>query len=533
MAASNSDCAISSQTKPASGDAQVRGTRSLEQRNAKIGHLLFDSGVITSDQLETALATALEYHQPITRVLNVQHGISEISLESAQQAQRSIDSLTVDRDAAISALKTSLHGGLPFEYVVARTESNPVDCSDFSDVELILFQSKIVSAAAIKETRDFSLEKDVPLGTALFMQRSVQFSHINSAFECLYFIERGWLTKANAIRTMSIVKCDNVDLKEALEQQGFAASNILSRIKIGDLLLQTKLIDETNLLTKLEQSLRSKRLLGSLLLESELVDQDHLIDVLIMQNFCAKDLIDKHTAIKMLRKSLEGKRDLATLANEHNLFRDDPLTAGGARQLLLTAGLITLDEIDQAEARYYTYGMDCLHAIVAAGFVSPTERSAAIECSDQLLRNLLTESESILVLQKCNGSDFDLQEEFQILPTAGRQERDRRLDQAITRGFKTNSHSLRPPLYKSAEFLILTTVATFAACGVAMSVLSRNFNTNGYSFVLITLFALLAASQIGRRWRRTVNAARLKNEVQSETAKATVKRLSHSKRKLA
>lgn len=535
MAASNPDCAISQQLNPVNSQAADHKSQPGQavSAEAKAGQLLVDSGVITREQLDAALVTALEYKQPLTKILSVQHNVAQIMLKSAEQAQSMIDGLSIEREVALEALKKSHSNGLPFNYLVARTESQPVDCEYFSDLERILFESKIVTSAAIKDARAYSADKNVPIGSALYTQRHVQFAHLNYVFECLHFVDRGWLTKTDAIRVMSIVNCDHVDLKTALEQQGFAASNMLSAIKLGDLLLHTKLIDEANLLAKLEESILNQRLLGTLLLESELIDQDQLVDALIMQNFCAKDLIDNHTATKILRKSVEGKRELAAIANEYNLFRDDPLTAGGAKALLLKSGLLTLDQIDQAEAMYYNYGMDCLHATVAAGFVSPAARTAAVECSYLLLRNLLTEHESILVLQKCNGPHNDLQEEFQLLPSARRQEHERALEQAITDGYRTNSYSLRPRLFKSVEFLLLTALGAVIAVALAMSVFSRHFNTNSYSFTVVTLIAGIAAIQIGLRWRRRVNAARFENELKAENAKDTVKRLSHSKRKLA
>jgi hypothetical protein len=44
---------------------------------------------------------------------------------------------------------------------------------------------------------------------------------------------------------------------------------------------------------------------------------------------------------------------------------------------------------------------------------------------------------------------------------------------------------------------------------------------------------VIAAIQMGVRWRRTLDTARFENELKVENAKDTVKRLSHSKRKLA
>lgn len=531
MAASNSDCPISRQVK-VSGSFRKSGRSNPDE--VSVAQLLFDSGAITRDQLDTAMKTAAEFKQPVTKVLNIQHKVAAALIESAQQAQSTIDESLIDRESALDALRRSSASGLPFDFVVARRMSQTtIEREVFSDLELILFESKIATAEAIREARCVSKEKSISVATSFFSVSAIQFEHLNYAFECLHFIDRGWLTKADAIRVMSNVKVNHIDLRSALELEGFAVSNMLSPLKLGDLLLHTKLIDEENLIAKLEESINARRLLGSVLMESELIDEDHLIDALIMQGFCAKDLIDSTMAIRILRKTVDGKRELASVASEYNIFRDDPITAGGARDLLLKAGIVTLDEIDQAESRYYHYGMDCLHAIVAAGFVTPASRDAAIECSYLVSKNLLTVAESILVLQKCNRPDNDLSVELQLLSRVRRQERESALEQAITDGFQTNSYSLKPRLYKSVEFLLLTLVAAFTAWGVVMSVFSPQFNTNSYSCLVVTLIAGLAVTQIGFRWQRRLESAQSENALRTENAKDTVKRLSHSKRKLA
>jgi hypothetical protein len=535
MAASNLDCSNPRNQK-------VSGTYRLKRASLpgyedtteiNISNLLLDAGIINREQLDSALTVAAEYNQPVSKILNVTQNVAQISIDSAKQAQLMIEDLEIEREAALKALRTSHSAGLPFDYVAARTECQSRNCEDLSDLEHLLVRSDIATIAGITEARSWGEQTELPIGTALFALALVPFGTMNSAFECLYFINNGWLTTADAIAVLSHIRNNNIDLKTALNRQGFASTTILPHIKLGDLLLQTKLIDEPNLLTKLAESISTKRLLGSLLLESGLIDEDHLIDVLIVQNFCSKDLIDAPTAVKLIRKSLESNRELASIAEHYNVFRDDPLTAGGARELLLVAGLVSADEIDQALARYYTYGMDCLCAVVAAGFVTPTARSTAIECSYLVLRNLLTVNESVLVLQKCNGPDFGLHEEFHLLPDARRQEHAHALQQSITDGFQSNTESFRPRLFKSLEFLMLMAMAAFAAWGVAMSVLSTKFNTNGYSYVVVALLTIIAAIQVGLRWRRRLNTARFENELKVENAKDTIKRLSNSKRKLA
>lgn len=159
----------------------------------------------------------------------------------------------IEREVALETLKKSHSNGLPFDYLLARADSQLLDLEYFSDFETILFESKIVTSAAIREARSYSAEKNLTVGSALYTQSLVQFSQLNYVFECLYFIDRGWLTKTDAIRVMSIVQYDQIDLKTALEQLGFAVSNMLPSIKLGDLLLQSKLISESDLLAKLEE----------------------------------------------------------------------------------------------------------------------------------------------------------------------------------------------------------------------------------------------------------------------------------------
>lgn len=496
----------------------------------KVAHLLLDAKLILPDQLEAALASALEYEQSLTRVIGVKYDLPDETLAAARLGQQLIDDLTLDRMAAAHALRKAHVGSIPFDYVIARTEKQSLSSDSFTDIELLLLESGLTTRSAIREARAISMERNIPIAGSLLSTKAVQYVHLNYALECIQLMSKGLLSAAKATEVMKSAHYENLDLKTALERHGFAASNTLSRIKVGDFLLQAKLVSEENMLAKVEESIVTRHLIGRLLVDSELVDEDVLIDVLILQTFCEKDLIDKHLAVKILRKSVDSQRTVASISLDYGAFRDDPETAGGARALLIRAGLTDADRIDQAEARFFSYGMDCLHALVAAGFLTSGAHRAAVECAYLTSKNLLSEDEAMFVLQNCDRSECNLQEEIAQLPRARKREIKRNMESTVTDSFLSNERS-KPRLHKSIEFVWALAIITVAIFGATMVTLHKQYNLGGFGPILFTFLAGVGLVQIGIRWEQTVRRKRLENEAKEETAKGTIKRLSHSTRK--
>jgi len=498
----------------------------------KIAHLLLDARIISPNELEDALTLCLQYHQALTTVLDIKHQFPPDTLRNARHAQEMIEALEIDMKTAANALRMSFTAGLPFDYVLARTE-RASENDNFSDLEAILLESGVVSETTLREVKGINRDQNLPISSSLLLLKSVQFSHLNYACECLYLLQEGLISKTVAIRALRLIREENVDLRTALEMQGSMASMSLSRIRLGDLLVQGKVVSESDMLGKIEESLTTRRLVGSLLVESGLIDEDMLIDALILQAFCTKEILDKHSTIKLLRKSLESGQELAATARTFKVLADDEQTAGGAIELLKKARLVSADDIDQAQARFYNYGMGTLKGLVASGFLAPWTRRAAIECAYLTSNNLLTEAEAVYVLRCCKESGNQFEDTLSKLPLARAQEEQRQLETKITNQFLQVRVYAKPKFHESVECLWLMVIAalTMIAGGLMMS--NPDLCAGGFGYLLVALCSAIAALNVALRWNRAVKHHLIEHEAKAQTAAETVKRLSSSKRKLA
>ncbi len=502
----------------------------------KLGHLLLESKIIAPHTFEAALRTAVEYHQSLETVLAVQHDIPAHTLNSARLAQKMIDEMLIDRHTAAEALRNSHANGLPFDYVAVRTDSTQKTGDSYSELESILLKSGVTTECNIKEARRISAERNIPLGTSLLMLRTVPFAHLNYAFECIHLVNDGRISRSAALKAMMQIRTENVDLKRALESQGIKATTTLSRIKIGDLLLAGRVINERDMLGKVEESIATRRLIGSLLVESGLIDERMLQDALTVQGLCMRNVIDRKSAIKLLRKAVESHSDVSTTAKTMRLFRDEPETADGAKALLLDAGLITLDQLDQAEARFHAFGMGNLNALVASGFLRSTARAAAVECALLVQTELMTEQDAICVLHYCDRHDATHEEAFAKLGIAHLDDHLRvllRSGSAATSKTTQPDTSLKLEIHRSNEFISLIGIWTVVGIAVLALGILNPFNLGCYAVLLAVFVAGVYTIKLGKTWDQRTKMRKFKKKNSDATPKSSMRRLSESKRKLA
>ncbi|MBX9665993.1 MAG: hypothetical protein K2X93_00150 [Candidatus Obscuribacterales bacterium] len=502
----------------------------------KLGHLLLESKIIAPHTFEAALRTAVEFHQPLETVLAVHHDIPAHTLKSARLAQKMIDEMLIDRHTAAEALRNSHSAGLPFDYVAVRTDAPQKSQDEFTELECILLKSGVTTECNIKEARRISAERDIPLGTSLLMLRTVPFAHLNYAFECLHLVNEGRISRSAALNAMMQIRTENVDLKRALETQGIKAKNTLSKIKIGDLLLAGRLINERDMLEKIEESIATRRLIGGLLVESGLLDEHMLKDTLTVQGLCMRGVIDRKAAVKLLRRAVESHTDVSTTARKMRIFRDEPETADGAKSLLLDAGLITMDQLDQAESRFHGYGMGSTTALVASGFLSSQARAAAVECALLVQTELMTEKDAICVLHYCDRHDAGYEEAFTKLGITHLDDHLRsmlRCSLSATNRTTQPDTTLKLEIHKSNEFILLVGVwVVLGSTAMALSILNP-FNIGCYAALFAVFVAGVCTTKLDNSWDQRAKMRKFKSNDGELTPGNSLRRLSESKRKLA
>lgn len=379
-------------------------------RRVRIGRILLQANLISSDSLNEALSIAADLEQPIGKVLTSTEQVKDRDLQSALLAQAMIQEGVVEERMAIEALKHSVATGATFGEALDQVNEVIKARKNNDELEELLLTANMVSPAVLDECRLQSASTGVPLGRCLMQMHGVVFAHLNYAFECIGLIACGKIDKATAAWALAAVKSDSITLSQAFKKYNVSPKNTQSKLKLGDLLTAGSVISEKETLTCVEQALNEKRLIGEILVQSGLVSSDLLQEALAMQNFVVKDVISKEVAANVLRLAVTTKKDVLIVVREHATFEDNAETSACALDLLLRARLVEHEMVPQAMQKQLRYGMHALKALVASDFVTANVCRAAIECARMVDSGEMTQQEAVLTLHHCDRSRCDFSE---------------------------------------------------------------------------------------------------------------------------
>jgi len=493
-------------------------SRQITVAEMKLAQILAESGIVPPHQVDKALAIACDTDQALESVLVLKLDIPERTIKNALNALSMVEAALTERYVALEALHIAHTSNLDFNEVV-------VPQSGAQDFELLLIRSGITSACLLKEAKRISKERNLRLGVTLLMMKAVPFTHLNYALECLHHLKEKRLSMEEAINALTRVKRENVSLSTALaDADREAQSTSSTHVRIGDLLLGGRVLSEFHVLNNVQDAIENRRLIGSLLVESGLVSDQSLKDILMLQNFCTRGVIDKRGAVKLLRKSVESGEDIHVTARHLGSFNDDSQFAAIAMETLINAGLVKDRDLSRAQMSFSYLEMGPLRALVAAGTICASARTAALECAQLQARDLITREEAINVLHYCDRNNTGYEDAFRALGISKIDERQKQIDHAITSEFKTNK-KLAPKMHYSFQFVLMLFVAF---CTVLGTIILQNMdpcNLRCYSIPFLCGVGSIVIFQLGRLWIRVARNMTKEIAERQDTARVTVSRL--------
>ena len=146
------------------------------RKSIKLGILLCEAQLISSDDLQKALMQADFNSKKLGQVLIEANKINTMDLENALIAQSMIQDSLIERKSAAGALKCAKDNNLPFAQVTKwlSKSGNSVNEQEEILIELML-KANLVQETSIEEARRISLEREITVLGALLKMRAVSF----------------------------------------------------------------------------------------------------------------------------------------------------------------------------------------------------------------------------------------------------------------------------------------------------------------------------------------------------------------------
>lgn len=248
----------------------------VNQVTNKLGELLIEAGIVTRQQLDSALAQGESTKLPLGRVLVINGMLSEQLLSSALNAQILVRDKRVTREQAISSLKAALERQIPIEQTLEETGVTLHPAVESVRLGELLVMAKLLDEEKLMQAVELGLVNEEPIGQVLVKNGMVSDKVLQSALQIQGLVAKGDLRKSQSGRVLELVNSENISLAEAVERVQPTPPRDTTNLPLYQFLQLAGVIGPKDIEEALKVGSRDALLMGQMLMMTGALDQNLL-----------------------------------------------------------------------------------------------------------------------------------------------------------------------------------------------------------------------------------------------------------------
>jgi len=380
-----------------------------DKKPLKLGELLITAGLLTTEELNTAIKLASETSLPIGKVLTMGGKITDNALHGAIQAQSMLKDKHLDADVAIAALKVIADKNVTLNEALQNLGASEKREGRTVKLGEILVAAGLVNERDVKEALRSSEETGLPLGRILVLTKNLSEEMVSSALTAQVLVRDGKVTLEQAIDGLKAARERRVTIETALADRGYFRPPPKHRIKLGELYMLAELILETDLMVSLERGLVHHKPIGQIFLETGLTKPEVLDAALSLQEMVANNSLNPLQAAQALRQVALQRFSLAqALAEIHSSKAepDDPFRLGS---ILQAAGIVSHHDIQKTLDLSVKNSALFGRMLQSAGVINDELLNSSLRAQFLLREGIIGLEQAIIALNQCRqtGQTFD------------------------------------------------------------------------------------------------------------------------------
>lgn len=393
----------------------------------RIGDLLIRVGILKTEDLREAMQVAGETGLPIGRVLIMSGYLTEHELKSALQAQSMLKDGLISEEIAIQALAVISKEGLSWEQSLKNigwtSRVQPVT----NKLGELLLAAHIVRKDQLDEALKTSFETGLPVGRILVLTGVLSESLLTAVLNAQVMIRDGKITREQAIQGIKSAQQRRVSLEQCLIDHGYYRLPARQHVKLGELLVLSGLLSESDLMNVLELGLVNEQPLGQVLVQSGFLSQLVLDAALRFQEMVANSTLSPLQAAEALGTVHTKGVSIAQAVAEIGQLKPQPHETLRLGELLTVAGFVTPNDIQNALDLSSKNSALIGKMLLVTGMIDEPTLHASLRCQFLVREGYLKMEQAIIALNYCQRSQvsFDdaLEELGWTLPTRLRDDR--------------------------------------------------------------------------------------------------------------
>ncbi len=291
----------------------------------RIGDLLCQAGIISSEFIRDALEKYEQRGLPIGKVLVLSGCLSEQQLRTALEIQTMVNDGLLPIDVGTHVLRIA-HGD-NVQLTDAFVRSGLIQPEDQLTNKLgqLLLDAEILEEEELEEALETNQRTGLPLGHILCFTGLVSQPIIDNALLGQQLIRRGQVSKEQAVAALheAFTRETTLELKDI--NKGYQRMPLKGSPRFGEMLYQAKLLTEAQLMDTLLASQVRKQPIGRVMLEHRLVTAEIVEGTVELQEMLDNGTITLKLALEALlevrAKStpwIQAVAELSTYNVRHN-----------------------------------------------------------------------------------------------------------------------------------------------------------------------------------------------------------------------
>ena len=407
---------ISSQPEQ-NGPSTTGAARQQSGSTVKLGDLLTGAGLLKSDDLRQAMMIAKSQGLPVGRVLIMSGYMQEGHLQGAVQAQSMLKDGLIDLETALGGLRVISKSDVSLDEALSKMGYAQPSNQVTNKLGEILLESGLVDKEQLEAALSHCQSSGLPLGRVLVVTGAVSEQLLASALNAQILIRDRRVTREQAIQSLRAAKDRQVPIEEALAETGLAVLSAES-VRLGELLVMAKLLDEQKLMQAVELGLINEQPIGQVLVQNSMVSDTVLQSALQIQQLVSSGKLRKHNSGAVLE--LCHKENLSL---EQAVERVQPPAAPPAPvnsniplyQFLQLAGVIGAKDIEDALKVGSRDSQLMGQMLLLTGAINADLLVVALKCSELLRHGVLKTEQAVIALGICAKSHCTVEDAFKQL----------------------------------------------------------------------------------------------------------------------
>lgn len=316
-----------------------------DKQQVRIGDLLMQSGILTSEYIKEALANFEQRGLPIGKVLVLSGYLTEQQLRTALEIQSLLNDGLLPLDVAIGVLQISHKERVSLAEAFQLSGFVQPEDQQTNKLGQLLVAAGIVSNKDLEDALQTNIRTGLPLGHIFCFRGFVSQALVYTALLAQQLIRRGMINRDHAIAGLRAAALREKDLEQEEVNRGFQRLPMKPSVKLGELFMEARMIGEAQLLDALHRSLLLGRFLGEIFIESNLADAETIDAALDLQEMLDNGTITQPMAIEALMMVRSNKTPLYQAVAEVGVFKQRRNKAVDLMQILTSSGAVNLTQI--------------------------------------------------------------------------------------------------------------------------------------------------------------------------------------------